>query len=92
MNVDVVAMLQGIHNARHDKKIPQSMHSAIVHAIVAVAKSGPVGRAEIDHGVMLRELAGIESFPALYWADLWPYLGDSIASGISVARHGEIGK
>ena len=90
MNVDVTAMIQGVHNARDAKKIPQEMHSAIVHAIVAVAKPGPVRRSEIDYGVMLREIAGVDGFPACQWAGLWPYLGKSIAEGIGVASHGHI--
>jgi hypothetical protein len=92
MNVDVVAMLQGIHNARDAKKIPQEMHTAIVRAMVAVAETGSVGRTEIDYGVMLQELAGINGFPAFYWSDLWElYLGKAIAEGIGVASHGVVG-
>ena len=86
MNVDVAAMLQGVHNARNEKKIPAYMHSAIVYAIVTIAKPAyVVGRSEIDHGEMLCLLAGIEGFPAHRWAMLWPYLGKSIAEGLVIA-------
>lgn len=88
MQIDTVAMVQGIHDALAEKKISEEFKRKLVKAIYANSKPGPVRRLEISMRKLLRVLDEVEEPNDSWnqWAQVWSRLGPSIASALGVAN------
>ena len=85
MQVDKVAMMQGVINAHTDKKIPDELYEELMKRFQRISKPGKVGRHECDYAELLKEISEVDA-RWLHLVRLWEYLGKYISSGISVAN------
>lgn len=86
MQVDITALLQGIYDARNDKKISPEFANEIIVIVREITYSGPVRRPVCDYDKLLIELSKIETERWWQLSFLWKYLGDSLSSGITAAN------
>lgn len=92
MQVDTIAMLQGIFNARDANEISSLLCKELHERISNISTPGKVGRPECDYTSLLEQLglaACAENVDGVEWIEfslLWKRLGDSLASGITVAN------
>jgi hypothetical protein len=87
MKVDVTAMWQGISDARDKDGIPQELYNDLWKAVSSVSYQGSVGRRVCDYGALLQALALVQTPHWFYLTKVWRRLGESLASGISVASN-----
>jgi len=91
MQVDTTAMLQGICDARDAKEISHELYSKLCERIMKVSEPGSVGRLECDYEQLMCQL-GLVPYDGdidpewVEFSMLWKRLGDSLASGITVAN------
>lgn len=88
MQIDTVAMVQGIHNALAKEKISEEFHRELVNVIYSRSEPGPVRRQEISLENLFLAILDVDHdfWPWHHWSYLWEELGESIASGIGVAN------
>jgi hypothetical protein len=93
MQIDVVAMIQGVFDAGQAGEISQRFADDVRDAIRTVSYPGPVRRSVCDYDKLLVALAAVEpgdsvrpEFRALELGQLWRRLGPSLASGLTVAN------
>jgi len=87
MQIDTVAMVQGIHDALAEGKISKEFHRKLINGIYEASRPGPVGRGELSMEDLFDALVEFEDEePWHQWAQVWPRLGPSIASGLGVAN------
>ncbi len=93
MQIDTVAMMQGVYDARDNGQISEQFANDVRNTILAISYPGPVGRSVCDYEHLLSALAVIEpgegvlpEFRALELGLLWQRLGQSLSSGLSVAN------
>ena len=85
--VDVTAFLQGVSNA-HDEKpylVDEQLYVLICQAVHNISFAGPVKRQVCNYNALLRTLASIHG-DWLELSTLWSYLGESLQSGLCVAK------
>ena len=92
MNIDSVAMLQGISDARDANEISDVLYTELCRRIDKISRCGETGRKECYYGDLLNELslmifAGrLDEIPNVEYARMWRLLGVSLADGIMVAN------
>lgn len=84
MQVDVTAMLQGLHDALESGEISEEFHAAMMREIAKVSRRGKVGRSECDYAQFLRAVAHVINFDPGEYAKAWRHLGHSLAEGLIV--------
>lgn len=84
--VDVTALMQGVWDARDDKKISQVFSKRIWIAVCEVAYRGKTGRRVCDYDRLLVALSTIKPDHWIELVRLWEYLPPSLSSAISVGQ------